>query len=124
MHLYPEAWGRGGAGAAAWGAAWISNHSAAATALGKPLVLGEFGVSGSAAQAQTYAAWTGQVLAGGIAGDLFWMLCGRQDYGPPWYPDYDGFCVYCSNASDPAPPGGDAQSCGVLAAHAAAMAAA
>ncbi len=123
MHLYPEAWGRGGSGAAAWGAAWIANHSAAATALGKPLVLGEFGVGSSAAQAQTYAAWTGQILAGGVAGDLFWMLCGRQDYGPAWYPNYDGFCVYCSNVSDPAPPGGDAQSCGVLAAHAAAMAA-
>ena len=122
MHLYPEAWGRGGAGAAAWGAAWIANHSAAAAALGKPLVLGEFGVRSGAAQAQTYAAWTGQALAGGVAGDLFWMLCGRQGSG--WYPSYDGFCVYCGSASDPPPPGGDAQSCGVLAAHAAAMAAA
>ena len=121
MHLYPEAWGQGGAGAAAWGAAWIANHSAAAGALGKPLVLGEFGVQGS--EAQTYEAWGSEVLAaGGVAGDLFWMMCGRQGSG--WVPDYDGFCVYCATASDPAPPGGDAQACSVLAAHAAAMAAA
>jgi mannan endo-1,4-beta-mannosidase len=122
FHLYPDAWGQG-QDAAEWGAAWIANHSALAGAVGKPLVLGEFGVKD--AQAATYAAWTSQMLAGGVAGDLFWMLCGRQDFAPPWYPNYDGFCVYCANnASEPKPPGGDAQSCSVLAAHAAAMAAA
>ena len=35
-------------------------------------------------QSETYAAWTSQILASGMAGDLFWMLCGRQDYGPAW----------------------------------------
>ena len=121
FHLYPDAWGHG-QDAVAFGNAWIANHTALADAIGKPLVLGEFGAKNE--QATTYAAWTSAMLDGGIAGDLFWMLCGRQDYSSPWYPNYDGFCVYCPNASDPAPPGGDTQSCGVLAAHAAAMAAA
>ena len=120
MHLYPSAWGRH-ADDTAWGLDWIRNHTQIATALGKPVVLGEFGVKSP--QAATYANWTHELLAGGTAGDLVWMLCGRQDFSPPWYPNYDGFCVYCANASDPAPPSGDPQACGVLAAHAAAMAA-
>ena len=118
FHLYPDAWGH--SGDAGWGNAWIANHTQIANAIGKPVVLGEFGMK--KAQAATYASWAGELLTGGTAGDIVWMLCGRQ--GAAWYPDYDGFCVYCANASDPAPPGGDPQACGVLAAHAAAMAAA
>ena len=118
LHLYPDAWGHD----AAWGAAWIVNHTQVAHALGKPVVLGEFGMKGD--EAATYAAWGSVALSSGINGDMFWMLCGRQGSGGNggWYPNYDGFCVYCANATDPAPPGGDAAACGVLAAHAAAMA--
>ena len=119
-HLYPDSWGsRKGV---AWGVDWVRNHTAIAHALGKPMLLGEFGLKGG--QAAAYAAWGAAWLGSGLNGDLFWMLCGRQDYDQPWYPDYDGFCVYCRNATDPAPPGGDAGSCAALAAHADAMRAA
>ena len=150
LHLYPDSWGKN----AAWGAAWIANHTAIAHALGKPVLLGEFGMKNG--QSGVYEAWGEAIVSGGMNGDLFWMLCGAQDYdaerlGAPWYPDYvrrparhllscplsltspphtpphtrhhtsqDGFCVYCPNATEPSAPG-DPRSCGVLAAHAAAM---
>lgn len=149
LHLYPDSWGR--EKDAAWGTAWIENHTSIAHALGKPLLLGEFGMKSG--QSGVYEAWGEAIVSGGMNGDLFWMLCGAQDYdakrvGSPWYPDYvrsppferpifcesrltpapstpftsqDGFCVYCPNATEPSAPGGDPRSCGVLTAHAAAM---
>ena len=116
-HLYPDAWG-GGKGVA-WGIEWVRNHTAVAHALGKPMLLGEFGLKDG--QAADYAQWGAAWLDAGLNGDAFWMLCGRQDYAQPWYPNYDGFCVYCPNASDPAPPSGDPNSCAALTAHANAM---
>ena len=117
MHLYPDAWGHD----ATWGTAWITNHTRIAHAIGKPVVLGEFGMKNN--EAATYAAW-GEASLSGCVLDAFWMLCGLQDSGGDngWYPNYDGFCVYCKNSSDPNPPSGDAAACGVLSAHAAAMA--
>jgi mannan endo-1,4-beta-mannosidase len=88
-HLYPDSWG-GGKGVE-WGMEWIANHTAMAHALGKPMLLGEFGLKQG--QAAAYAEWGAAWLAGGLNGDLFWMLCGRQDYDTPWYPDYDGSYV-------------------------------
>ena len=125
MHLYPDSWGEGGAAEQlAWGLAWIANHTVIAHGLlGKPVLLGEFGVKES--QAEVYQAWGEAMVKGGTDADLFWMLCGAQDDSGgggkvTWYPNYDGYCVYCPNATEPSAPG-DAQSCGVLTQHANAM---
>ena len=87
LHLYPSAWGK----SVDWGTQWITNHTAIAHALGKPVVLGEFGEQNG--QSSTYAAWGAAALASGLNGDLFWMECGRMTDGSGdngWYPSYDG----------------------------------
>lgn len=116
-HLYPTAWGKD----AAWGAQWIANHTAVARGLGKPMLIGEFGYQGSD-QHTVYSQWMQTADAAGTSGLNFWMLCGRQDNGGDngWYPNYDGFCVYMNNSTDPAPPSGDPATPAVL--HAAASA--
>jgi mannan endo-1,4-beta-mannosidase len=123
MHLYPESWGKA-SNALEWGVEWVANHTSIAHGLGKPVLLGEFGIK--AGQSDAYAAWGKAIVQGKTDGDLFWMLCGAQDYhnsnsGAPWYPNYDGFCVYCPNATEPSAPG-DSQSCRVLTDHANEMA--
>lgn len=165
-HLYPSSWGKAGSdGGAAWGTAWIVNHTSMARGYGKPFVLEEYGVEADH-QPAVYGAWGATLVQAGAGGDLVWMMAGREDgacaavgrrpppprlsaalalrgragdsrlLSPPhdrprfadssasngWYPNYDGFAVYCPNATDPTPPGGNPATCGVLAAHAAAMA--
>jgi mannan endo-1,4-beta-mannosidase len=74
-HLYPEDWKFSFAA----GNNWIADHIAIARGLGKPLVLGEFGVSSGAglteaARASVLAGWlnTFETQKGG--GALFWQL--------------------------------------------------
>lgn len=90
FHLYPEAWGRD----LEWSRAWIERHLADALALGKPAILGEFGIRDASIRNVVYREWTQTFFDLGGAGALFWMLAGPQDNGAP-YPDYDGFTVYC-----------------------------
>lgn len=115
LHLYPADWGKD----ADWGAQYIVNHTLAAQSLGKPVLLGEFGWQGS--MAQVYQQWTSTALQAGTNGWLFWMTSGLQT-NSSFYPDYDGFAMYCTNPGDPAPPGGDPAACGVLTAAAMQMA--
>lgn len=78
-------------------------------ALGKRVVLEEFGVAvdavrgvaDEAARTAGYTAWTGAVLDGGGAGDRFWILTSRVDDGS-FYPDYDGYRVVWN--ADPGKP--------------------
>jgi len=131
IHLYPQGWGENpsnkpGADPVAWGTTWISQHIADATALGKPLVLEEFGLAINAAQGVPdeatrdagYQTWIDTVRAQGGAGDQFWLLTSRVDDGS-FYPDYDGYRVVWS--SDPANP--TAALAKLLSAHAQQMAA-
>lgn len=88
LHLYPSSWGKDDA----WGTAWIVNHTAAAHAIGKPVVVGEFGVP-AGGQSETYSTWTSAGAEAGTNGLNFWMMCGREDDGSAdggWYPNYDG----------------------------------
>jgi mannan endo-1,4-beta-mannosidase len=132
VHMYPEAWGENpgskpGTDPVAWGTGWITNHLTDGAAIGKPVVLEEFGValnSGAgipdeAARTTAYKAWTDAVLAGGGGGDQFWLLTSRVDDGS-WYPDYDGFRMIWNND----PSNTTNPTVQVLAAHAKAMAAA
>ncbi|HYO96287.1 MAG TPA: cellulase family glycosylhydrolase [Polyangiaceae bacterium] len=90
IHLYPDHWGKD----VAWGTNWIQRHVADAHALGKPALLGEFGLLDQSTRNPSYRLWTDALFAAGGAGTLFWMLADEQDNGTP-YPDYDGFTVYC-----------------------------
>lgn len=114
FHLYPQGWGetsadKPGTHAGAWGTAWIDRHLRDGRALGKPVVLEEFGVRidaakdvpDAAARDAIYHGWTGAVERGGGAGTQFWLLTSRSDDGA-FYPDYDGFRITWNN--DPANP--------------------
>ena len=107
VHLYPQGWGEtpsnNGTDPVAWGTKWIQDHLADGAAAKKPVVVEEYGLSvdgtvikDEAARAAGYTAWTDAVLAGGGAGDQFWLLTSRVDDGS-FYPDYDGYRVIWFN---------------------------
>src|SRR6266511_3105566 len=89
FHLYPDYWGKD----VAWGTQWIESHFAAARALDKPAMLGEYGLLDKSMRNPNYKTWTDAVFNSGGAGALYWILSGKQDDGS-LYPDYDGFTVY------------------------------
>ncbi|HEY0001444.1 MAG TPA: cellulase family glycosylhydrolase, partial [Actinoplanes sp.] len=89
-HLYPDGWGK----TADWGTQWILDHAAAARQIGKPVMLGEFGLKSKAERNVVYQRWTDAVYTSGTAGALYWILSDRLDDGS-LYGDYDGFTVYC-----------------------------
>lgn len=130
IHLYPQGWGENpaskpGTDPVAWGTEWITKHVADAAALGKPLVLEEFGlgfepgqgVPDEAARDAGYQTWLDAVRQSGGAGDQFWLLTSRVDDGS-FYPNYDGLRVIW-NAD---PSNTTAALAKLLAAHAKAMA--
>ncbi|HEX2909974.1 MAG TPA: cellulase family glycosylhydrolase [Chloroflexia bacterium] len=90
LHAYPDSWGKD----AAWTTNWISRHIQDAKNLNKAVLLGEFGFSDKSTRNAVYKQWTETVINNGGNGFLFWMLAGKQDDGT-YYPDYDGFTVYC-----------------------------
>ena len=89
-HLYPDSWGKD----AAWGDRWIREHADAAKRIGKPVMLGEFGLLDKATRNPVYQRWTAIAADTATAGALYWILSDKQDDGTA-YPDYDGFTVYC-----------------------------
>jgi mannan endo-1,4-beta-mannosidase len=90
FHLYPDSWGKD----AAWGTEWIERHFRDARRIGKPAVLGEFGLLDQSTRNPNYKTWTDAVLREGGTGAVYWMLAGEQDDGT-LYPDFDGYAVYC-----------------------------
>lgn len=89
-HLYPDGWNKD----VPWGTAWITRHIADARTVGKPAVLGEYGLRDKNTRNPVYRQWTDVVVRNGGAGALYWMLADKRDDGT-LYPDYDGFTVYC-----------------------------
>jgi len=90
-HLYPDGgWNK----TVAWGTTWITDHIKLAKKIGKPSMLGEFGLRNQVARNVTYKTWTDAVRTSGGNGSLFWILTGLQDDGT-LYPDYDGFRITC-----------------------------
>lgn len=129
-HLYPQSWGENpaskpGTDPIAWGVQWITDHIRDGRALGKPVVIEEYGVAINAAQGvpdvatrdTAYRTWTQAVHDLGGAGDQFWLLTSRVDDGS-YYPDFDGYRIYWDNESAN-PSNTTAQ---LLSAHAKAMA--
>lgn len=90
FHLYPDHWGKD----AAWGTQWIERHIADAKAVGKPVMLGEYGWQEKSTRNVVFKEWTDTFFAQGGHGALYWILSGREDNGA-YYADYDGFTVYC-----------------------------
>lgn len=89
-HLYPDGWGKD----ADWGTGWILRHGREAKRLGKPVMLGEFGLHDKSIRNPVYQRWTDAAIRGGTTGFLYWILSGVSDDGSA-YPDYDGHTVYC-----------------------------
>ena len=133
MHMYPDSfemslWGLGDEDTVARG--WIVNHTRAARALGKPMLLGEFGNgAASLAQHEKYANYTHAADEAGVGGWAVWMLAGlvSEDFPQPTWPTWwrggdAQLQVYCTQPGDPVPPddGGvhDPATCAVLAAAA------
>jgi len=96
FHLYPDYWGRD----AAWGTQWIKRHISDGKALGKAVMLGEWGWLNKSTRNKVYKEWTDALFQSGgqsgADGGLYWILSGKQD-GGSYYPDYDGFTVYPFN---------------------------
>ncbi|MSV29818.1 MAG: hypothetical protein EXQ52_13890 [Bryobacterales bacterium] len=92
FHLYPASWGQD----TAWGNDWIRRHYEDAARIGKPGLLGEFGIEGGAVRNQSYLQWTGAAFdAGGDgSGTLWWQLSGTKDTGTAT-PGYEGLNVNC-----------------------------
>ena len=106
FHMYPETWGTG----FGWSERWIDDHLSVARELGKPSVLEEYGLkvtrdalgrisNGLPARLDSYSAWNERVLAHGGNATMFWLLAGRDTEHGGWYPDYDQFSVYRSDAT-------------------------
>ncbi|KDE32898.1 mannan endo-1,4-beta-mannosidase [Bacillus altitudinis 41KF2b] len=87
-HLYPDHWNQ----SAAWGVKWIKDHITRGNAIGKPVVLEEFGYQNQAARPDVYDSWLKTIEQLGGAGSQFWILTSIQD-DDSLYPDYDGFRV-------------------------------
>jgi len=90
FHLYPESWGKD----AAWGTEWIKRHVRDSHRIRERALLGEFGLRDKAARNPAYKKWTDTALVNAGFGALYWMIADRLDDGS-YYPDYDGFTVYC-----------------------------
>jgi hypothetical protein len=65
FHLYPDSWGE----TTAWGATWIDSHATAAAAIGKPIILEEYGSTTKS----NLAGWQAASLADVVAGDMYWQ---------------------------------------------------
>ncbi len=89
-HLYPDSWSE----TTAWGTQWIVRHNLDALRLHKPSIMGEFGSLNKATRNTVYQQWTQAFALSGGTGFTYWLLSGKQDDGS-WYPDYDGYTVYC-----------------------------
>lgn len=97
-HCYPDHWKTelGPAAKADWGVRWIADHVRDAAALGKPVVIEEFGLEDASADQSyrdaAYRRWTGEVVKGQAASDMVWLVTARQDDGTQ-YANYDGYRV-------------------------------
>ena len=92
FHLYPDFWGQ----TPDWGTNWIIRHVNDGHNIGKPVLLGEFGISTRgqyvSQRDSIYTSWTKTILDNN-ASDLFWMLATSG------YPDYDGFTIDCPSST-------------------------
>ncbi len=90
VHLFPELWGVPAGACASWGAAYLESRLEAARAVGKPLVLGEFGLRNDGhlsleERRAIYRGWFACMRRGGAALGGPWMLA-HDDRPDAWDP--------------------------------------
>jgi len=83
MHLYPSSWGE----VDTWGPSWILNHDAIGEAIGKPVILEEFG----SLTLTDEIPWQQTVVDSNIAGDLYWQFGDDLSTGET---NNDGYAIY------------------------------
>lgn len=100
FHMYPEAWGILPEYVENWGAQYIKDHIDSGKAIGKPVVLEEYGVGSTGGQNRLaiYDKWNRTVYENGGAGSMVWILTSSNEYelsegGDGLYDDYDGFRI-------------------------------
>lgn len=103
FHLYPSSWGEADS---PFGSTWITAHATEAAAVGKPVILEEYGSTTHTDELP----WQATVLADNIAGDMFWQYGDTISTGQT---ANDGYTIYH----------GTSEFAQLVTAHAAAMAA-
>ncbi|KAJ7254015.1 glycoside hydrolase [Mycena haematopus] len=79
-HLYPQTWypqldfPGSNFSVEAWGLFWIDAHATAAKKAGKPLILEEFGVTGTVNKTTIYPSWVGRALDTKHGGIMPWQF--------------------------------------------------
>lgn len=105
FHMYPEGWGIQPENIDNWGKQYILDHLAAGKKAKKPVVLEEYGITGSSIynRQMIYDDWNNTMLKNGGTGSMFWILTGIDDStgadANGYYPDYDGYRIIDDNSS-------------------------
>ena len=86
-HLYPSSWGE----ADTWGPLWIKAHATEALALGKPVILEEYG----SLTLLDELPWIAEVLATDTAGLMYWQYGDDLSTG---LTNNDGYAIYYGSA--------------------------
>lgn len=89
MHLYPSSWGE----TDTWGSSWITAHDTVGAAVGKPVILEEYGSDTHLNEVP----WQQTVLDSGIAGDNFWQWGDTLSSGKT---SDDGYTLYYGSGSE------------------------
>ncbi|KAG8982292.1 hypothetical protein FRB90_006892 [Tulasnella sp. 427] len=93
LHLYPVPWGA--SDSTTWGNTWITNHANVQKSVGKPVILEEYGVTGTtSAQVTVYTSWLNTVVSSGMTGSLIWQAGSTSLPSGNTTPSNDGYGVY------------------------------
>jgi mannan endo-1,4-beta-mannosidase len=103
VHLFPESWGAAGDAVAAFGARHLDTRIAEARALGKPVLVGEFGLRNDGLplddRRAVYRGWFRCARRAGAGGEAPWMFA--YDARPD---GWDAFTFYDRDGTVPADP--------------------
>jgi|GEM_PF-929875 len=110
VHLYPEQWKLGLSGGerasdvAFAGQYWIADHQRIAREVGKPLILGEFGLKnngklGLDERREVYRLWFRCASRAGVYATILWLFA--HDSRPD---DWDDYTFYFKDGTDPEAP--------------------
>lgn len=86
-HLYPSSWGE----ADTWGTLWVQAHAEAANAIGKPVIMEEYGSTTHTDEIP----WQTEVLDTETAGDMYWQYGDTLSTGET---SNDGYTIYYGTA--------------------------
>lgn len=104
FHLYPDSWGYN----YTWGSTWIEEHDSVGAAVGKPVVLEEYGTPFPHNHTGTELPWQMTVVnSTQVAYDSFWQFAtvnltggSQYDVNSIWYNDTEYATLARQHASD------------------------